>query len=182
MEQRLGKPLKSSHDFEALRAFMLAQTNEHLSTSTLRRIWTYTEGNTVPRESSLDLLSRCIGYRNWIDFETNHPINSDIESSAVTFAEHLSTKDIEPNEIIGLSWLPNRHILIQYCGEDLFKVVKSENSKLQEGNTFYCSLFILHEPLLISKLQQGIRTIDLFQLGKRGGLTEIKRHLGKKVK
>ena len=63
VEQALGRSLISASDFEYLADQLFEKTHEHLSTSTLMRLWGYTE-RVKPRKSTLDVLARFLGYND----------------------------------------------------------------------------------------------------------------------
>ena len=58
-------------------------------------------------------------------------------------------------------------------GDYRFIVEQAENSKLKEGNTFRCALFILGEPLYLNDLMQGDNPPVAFVVGNKDGLCEL---------
>ena len=67
------------------------------------------------------------------------------------------------------------HFSFRYLGDGGFVVERAENSKLKVGDTFSASLFILHEPLYLSRLVQGSKPPVSFVVGNKDGLCEIER-------
>ena len=63
----------------------------------------------------------------------------------------------------------------RYLGKEQFVVEEAENSKLKVGDTFYCNLFILGEPLYLSRLVQGNNPPVDFVVGNKGGLCELEK-------
>ena len=86
---------------------------------------------------------------------------------------HIKTDDLTVGDLVAVSWKPNRRCTFRYLGEEQFIVEEAENSKLKVGNTFYCSLFILGEPLYLSRLVQGKNPPVDFVVGNRDGLCEL---------
>ena len=70
-------------------------------------------------------------------------------------------------------WMPDRRCTFRYLGDQQFEVEEAENSKLKVGNTFYCSLFILGEPLYLNDLVQGNEPPVAFVVGNKDGLCEL---------
>ena len=62
VETRLGWPIRTTRDFELLSA----KLNSALGATTLKRLWGYISDKSTPRLSTLDVLSRYSGSK---DFE-----------------------------------------------------------------------------------------------------------------
>ena len=58
----------SQRDFEFLIESIFMKTNGRISLSTIKRIWDH-QNQYLPRVSTLDILSRYIGYSNWSEFK-----------------------------------------------------------------------------------------------------------------
>lgn len=69
VESTIGRALKTPKDFDALSESVFEKTHERISASTLRRFWGYQhDAAAAPRVSTLDILSRFVGYDSWDDF------------------------------------------------------------------------------------------------------------------
>ena len=88
---------------------------------------------------------------------------------------HIDAKDLIVDDKVKVSWRPDRRCTFRYLGDLQFEVEAAENSKLKVGNTFYCSLFILGEPLYISRLVQGKNPPVDFVVGNKDGLCELEK-------
>ncbi|MGJ1438153.1 MULTISPECIES: hypothetical protein [Sphingobacterium] len=76
IEEKLGWENSSSwqsQDFENLSEQIFVETNTIISSSTLKRIWGKVQYKSRPNISTLDALSRFIGYSNWRDFVKSLP-------------------------------------------------------------------------------------------------------------
>lgn len=51
-------------------------------------------------------------------------------------------------------WNPNRCCLAEFLGNDKFLVIDAQNCKLEIGDTFTTTQFILNNPLIITDLIQ----------------------------
>ena len=67
IEQEVGKKVATPKDFEWLADKVETRTKEHLSESTLMRLWGYRTGVST-RQSTLDILSRFLGYADYVTF------------------------------------------------------------------------------------------------------------------
>ncbi len=76
IEEKLGWGNNSnwqSKDFENLSEQIFVETNTIISASTLKRIWGKVQYKSKPNISTLDALTRFIGYSNWRDFVKSCP-------------------------------------------------------------------------------------------------------------
>ena len=172
VEDRLRRKMKTPSDFIFLSGVVWERTHETISPTTLKRLWGYIDGADQTRNSTLDILSRLLGFQDWDDF-LNH-IDRSSDSDPV-IAPHLGADELNVGDRVSVAWKPDRRCLFRYLGDARFIVEKAENSKLKEGNTFSASLFILHEPLYLNNLVQGNNPPVAFVLGSRDGLCDIER-------
>ena len=170
IEESVGRKMKTSNDFTFLSGTIWERTHENLSTSTLKRIWGYVDGPDKTRNSTLDILSKFLGFKDLDDF-LNY-ISQDNGSDRVQ-KQHIKTEDLAVGDLVSVSWKPNRRCIFRYLGDYHFIVEQAENSKLKVGNTFRCGLFILGEPLYLNELVQGNNPPVAFVVGNKDGLCEV---------
>ena len=63
-----GRTLDSPSDYDSLSLSIREKTGEYISPTTLKRLFGYVKPATVPRPSTLSVLSRYVGYAGWSDF------------------------------------------------------------------------------------------------------------------
>ena len=112
-----------------------------------------------------------------LPIEPPHLEQKSESQSAIMQQPEVSTSDLKKGTQIEIQWQPNRRCVLEYLGENSFVVIESEHSKLQKGNTFECLSFYLHHPLYIDNLVQGDNAPVSFVVGKRDGLTVVKRYI-----
>lgn len=174
VEKRFGKTLSTPSDYYEL-SIALLQIKQSVSVATLKRLWGYVGDVHQPRLATLDALAYYIGHNNFDDFCAWLKSNADFEASSF-LTEHLSISGLNAGDEIEIGWAPNRIIRLQYLGDALFKVLESQNSKLQEGDCFLTGGFVLKQPLVLPYLlRNGIHT-PAYIAGKNGGLTLLKRN------
>lgn len=170
VEKRYGRPIKTSSDFEALSVVMEREINELLSASTLKRLWGYVTLNPSPRSTTLDILSRYIGYKNFEEFRRWLRTTPDFESAFFS-ARTLNSRDLTPGSIVAIGWNPDRVVEMKYLGDHQFEVTKNQNSQLREGDRFEVGCFMVGYPLYIpSVLRDGGYTAS-YVAGKNEGLS-----------
>ena len=172
IEECVGRKMRTSNDFTFLSGAIWERTHENLSTSTLKRLWGYVDGPDTARNSTLEILSRFLGFNDWDGF-INHI--SQTSGSDQVQSEHIRTEDLSVGDLVSVSWKPNRRCTFRYLGDYRFIVESAENSKLKVGNTFRCGLFILGEPLYLNDLVQGNNPPVAFVVGNKDGLCELKK-------
>lgn len=172
VEKCYGRKLTTSSDFEALSVVIEHEINEMLSASTLKRLWGYVSSNPVPRISTLDVLCRYIGKRDFLTFCEDIKNSSEFESCFYT-AKHVSTSDLEQGCSIVIGWNPNRVVRLKYLGDSKLKVISSENSQLKVDDEFEASSLILGHPLYIARIFRNGEYTPSYVAGNNGGLTTL---------
>ena len=175
IETSIKRKIQTPADFDFLRGIIWERTHEQISTSTLKRLWGYVDGVDNARNSTLNVLSKAIGYESWdvfvLKLKAENMDNSDLVTS-----ESVSSSDLKVGDRLIIAWQPNRVCLLNYLGDNKFEVMESQNSKLKVGDTFCCGLFILGEPVYINNLRQNNGTDEpkLFVVGNKSGLTKLR--------
>ena len=170
IEQEVGKKLLTPRDFEWLSAKVEASTKAHLSESTLMRLWGY-RTRVGTRRSTLDILSRFLGYADYATFCQWKPTGrgKDIESDEV-IARHLRTAELKAGTRLVLTWYPERRCVVELLDDGFFKVLEAENTRLCVGDKFECSLIVEGEPLYMSQLVHEDKMPMVYVAGKVNGV------------
>jgi len=66
--EKVGREIRTPKDFDYLSEQIFEQLHQHISSSTLKRLWGYLPSNTTPRTSTFDMLAQFAGYTDWQDF------------------------------------------------------------------------------------------------------------------
>ena len=172
IEEDLNREMLTPKDFFFLACAIQERTKQTVSPATLKRLWGYVDGTDQTRNSTLEILSKFLGFENWRSFVMD--ISRDSGSNPLS-SLHINTEDLKEGDRIYVSWKPDRRCTFHYLGHQQFIVEHAENSKLKVGNTFTCSLFILNEPLYLTDLIQENNPPVAFVVGTKGGLCEIKK-------
>ena len=167
VEKRMGRELKSPNDFQRL--IDILPKDEKLSVSTLKRLWQYVPNEHKTREATLDILSKLLGYKNWLDYCMAHATNQESD-----FLTGINTQqDIAVGAIIMLQWEPNRECLIKKTESGRFLVIEAKNTKLQVGDEFYTAWLEKGKPLLATQFTRNKTSLPDYIAGRRKGLTSI---------
>ncbi len=172
IEQSIERVMKTPSDFDFLSGVIWERLKEYISPTTLKRTWGYIGGATTIRNSTLVILAKFAGYKDWEDYLKQICEKSDIESSFFDGAT-INTDKLTVGDMIEVTWSPNRHCTFKYIGDYRFEVVISENSKLREGDTFEAHFFIEGEPLYMDNLKRGSNPPTAYLCGNKNGLNSI---------
>lgn len=174
IEQAVGYKVKTPKDFEHLAQRIEFRTREHISTSTLKRLWGYVQGYAATRQTTWDILCRFIGYHDVEHFLSATNNGEQAPSSSTLFeGECLYVDELSKGTLLRLSWAPGRVCDVYYEGDYTFHVVASKLTKLTPDSTFRCYIIEQGKPLYISHLRFNTDQQNLFNYvaGMNGGIT-----------
>lgn len=170
VEKKIGKPLNTHSDFVELTSLIELELRQHISESTLERVWNYsTRGYDNVSLRTLNVLSNFATENNWNSFCDLLNKESNIESQVFNL-EVIATEDLCVGDRIRIGWLPNRLCIIRYLGENRFIAEECENSTMKKGDTFVCHQFILGKELVMSDFRQESK---IYIVGKEHGITTL---------
>ena len=171
IEQRMGQSLQTPNDFQLLIQHIWNERHMVLSLSTIKRLWGYIDSSAHPRLSTLNTLSQFLGYTDWNAYLAALELRSEIESDLFK-GEGVCSADLSINDLLQVSWLPNRQCIFRYLGNNRFEVIESIHAKLQLGDTFEAVAFIIGKPMYLH-LQRQDGTITTYVAGKKHGITSV---------
>lgn len=169
VEATAGETIETAKQFEDLSQKIFDRTGVLLSPTTLKRIWKYLDEPVNPRRSTLDVLARFCGWRDYSDFISGTV--PEIESGNVGAYVIRAGKDIRPGERVRLFWRPGRVCDIEFIGGLEWKVIRSEGSRLTPGDFFSCALIVSGEPLYLDNLRHEGTVPGVYVCGSRTGIT-----------
>jgi hypothetical protein len=173
VEQKYGRRIATTTDFESLSVVIEHQIGEMLSSSTLKRLWGYVSLNPTPRIATLDILSRYIGHKNFKAFCESLKESKAFVSTFFT-SKYQTVSELTPGVIVTIGWAPNRVVNLNYLGEFQFEVLSSENSQLLPGDRFELSEIIVGYPLYISRILRDGEYTPSYVAGRQRGISIMK--------
>jgi hypothetical protein len=168
--RQLGRTLESPADFEYLSEQIQKKTGEYLSPTTLKRVFGHIPYDGQLRPTTLSILARYVGYNGWQDYLDKRHVESGFVAT-----KRLSSRELLKGQKISLAWNPDRECLIEYLGEERFVVLHGKNCKLQIGDQFTTTQFILAQPLTATNVVSVREQLqqDTYIAGAKTGLTKI---------
>ena len=172
VEKHYGRKLSTTTDFESLSVIIEKTTGDLLSSSTLKRLYGYVSLNTVPRKTTLDILSRFIGNRDYETFRIS--LSNDPQFSSRFFsAKTVTTSELKAGDRLRIGWPANRIVTLNYLGDDLFEVDTSVNASLVKGDRFLQVSFMKGYPLYLSRILRDGDYTPAYVAGMNSGLNLI---------
>lgn len=155
VESCFGKRLQVHADFLALVSEIEAVQRQHISESTLERVWGYsTRGYERVSLRTLDVLAKYAGAANWVDFCAELKQSGAAESETFCCGS-VRSSDLQVGERLRIGWQPDRVCTVRYLGDNRFVAEECENSKMQDGATFSCLQFQLGRELVMDDFING---------------------------
>lgn len=171
VESFVERKMQTPRDFDFLSLRIWEALHVQISPTTLKRFWGYLPQETpfTPRITTLNILSRLVGYRGWTEFLERMKDGCLVESG-FTYDKFLYTRTLKRGSHLLLVWAPDRQVLIRLEGQDLFTVITSKNSKLSVGDTFICPCFVMDEPLHLHCLRHNGGAPTDYICGRKSGI------------
>lgn len=140
IEKSIDFPLNTHGDFLRLSAGIEFTLREHMSESTLERLWGYsTRRYDTVSVRTLNVLCRFIGIHSWEQFCES--LSSEEHESELFTGSTINAADLAVGTRIRIGWLPDRMCTVRYLGDNRFVAEETQNSTMQSGDTFSCLQF-----------------------------------------
>ena len=126
------------HDkFVKLTELIENKCKEHISVTTLERLWGYSTRNANKiSERILDIIARFVDANNWEDLWIG--LSRNRESILFEGDDIINCDNLKIGSKIKLGWQPDRMCEVEYLGDYRFVATKVENSTIRPGDTFRC--------------------------------------------
>ena len=171
LKEKSGNALRIPSDCEYLSLDIESKTGVRIGATTLKRLLGFAQDEREPHTSTLDAIARYLGYAHWEELsQIEDKGNSDFD----TPDEEIRSADLQPDVNVEIAYLPDRRLKLQYLGNQRYRVVESENSKLWVGDEVEIQNFVLHHPLLVLNVWRNGVSLGQFTAGRVSGLSSIK--------
>ncbi len=177
IEEAFGIHPATHSEFLELVSSIESALKEHVSESTLERLWGYStrknEKGTVSMRT-LNVLSRYAGYAGWDDFclwlkRENRKESEMFEGNMVLVSS------LKVGSRLRLGWQPDRLCVVRYLGENLFVVESAENTSLSIGDSFKAIQLQKGRPLYMEEFKAAGSEVSSgsYAVGQEHGLTTL---------
>ena len=179
LREKSGHEIRLSRDCELLALDVESVTGEHIGVNTMKRLLGFIADERTPRTSTLDVIARYLGYANWDALLWNRRehvraalrlIDENSSNSAFDDRDEYLACYLEKGQQVIISYPPNRKLTIENLGDNHFRVVESENSKLQKNDVLTLTHIVRHYPLLVAEVIRDGQSLGAFTAGKAQGI------------
>lgn len=105
IEQKYGKTLGTTTDFEEFSVHLSHDTGQNVSASTLKRLWGYVNDSHKPRMFTLDILAQYLGHANYYAFVSWLKTSTRYNSSFFN-AKQLISNELDAGTEVEIGWSP----------------------------------------------------------------------------
>lgn len=174
VEERYGKKLSTTTDFDEFSLSLQRKNNIAVSSSTMKRLYGYVGDSHKPRVQTLDMLAIYIGHKDYASFVSWLKTSTRYNSSFFNVGQLVSS-DLRCGDVIEIGWAPNRLLRLEYLGNSTYKVESALNSKVRPNDRFVTGCFIKGQPLYLPYLERDGERTTLFVAGRNGGLSIVRK-------
>ena len=175
VEKKFGAAVQTPYDFVGLASSIEECTHEHISDSTLKRIWGYVKSYPTVAVHTIGQLCSYVGHPDWEDWCGHLAAAGIIESEIVSAPGSIKADSLQAGDRLYISWAPDRECWLEYLGDRRFRAERTVNSKLKAGDCFCCSVFIKGRPLYVDNLVQDGAVFESYAMGMEHGLTDVEK-------
>ena len=162
LKRKSHSDLRLPSDCELLSLDMESKTGVHIGATTLKRLLGFAQDERTPHTY--------LGYRHW---EELSKVESQGNSDFDAVEGEIRSADLKVGAQVEFTYLPDRLVRLSYLGNCRFRVIMSENSKLQADDEVEVLSFVLHHPLLVIGVWRNDESLGQFTAGRVSGLSSI---------
>lgn len=167
LKQKSGHDIRLSSDCEYLALDIESMTGEHIGVNTIKRLLGFIDDEREPRISTLDIVARYLGFGSWDELRI---YDDKSNSSFGSTSDEIRVHDLTIGQQIQISYIPERRLRLEYLGDNTFRILSSENSKLQMGDHITTTHIVNGYPLLVSEVIRHGQSLGSFTAGKAQGI------------
>ncbi len=177
VEEKAGKKMKTHNDFLELADSIEKAVHEHISESTLERVWGYsTRHYDTVSERTLNVMAKYAGKKDWDSF-FNSLKDATGEESGFMGGYAVESDVLVPGTMVKIGWQPNRICIIRYLGNNQWIADECHNSSMKEGDMFTCHCMQLGRTAYMDDYRkagkEGSRSRTTYAAGMKNGLTTL---------
>lgn len=171
LSDRVGRDVGTLAGVTCLRLEIEKTVGVSLSRNTLKRLVGILKYESSPRDFTLDVLARYLGYDSWR--QLCEGIDRRISDFNVpdTFVDAALLPE---GRRIVLEWDPDRHIEIMHIGGGQYEVTDSLNSKLLKGDIITLTQIALNFPFVVKEVIRGDTSLGNYSTAHEFGLKTLR--------
>ena len=171
LKRKSGNDLRLPSDCELLSLDIQGKTGVRIGATTLKRLLGFANDERQPHTTTLDAIARYLGYGHWEELKRiEDKGNSDFDAPD----GEVRSADLQIGSKVEITYLPDRRVVLSYLGDNRYRVLQSENSKLNSDDEVEILNFVLHHPLLVLNVTRNGASLGQFTAGRVSGLSSVR--------
>ena len=175
VEKIVGK-ICGHNKFIELTSLIEEKCKEHVSITTLERLWGYSTRNANNiSERILDIIAKFVDAKDWHHF--CHTPRNNKESELFRNDGVINCSKLEKGTKLRLGWMPDRICEIEYLGNNRFIATRTENTSIKQGDSFSCLLIQKGRELYMDYFTHSGETVNdsnaRYVVGQINGLSIV---------
>ena len=175
VEKIVGK-ISGHNKFIELTSLIEEKCKEHVSITTLERLWGYSTRNANNiSERILDIIAKFVDAKDWHHF--CHTPRNNKESELFRNDGVINCSKLEKGTRLRLGWMPDRICEIEYLGNNRFIATRTENTSIKQGDSFSCLLIQKGRELYMDYFTHSGETVNdsnaRYVVGQINGLSIV---------
>ncbi len=173
--ENLGYTPSTPTGFNDLSRQIQQITGDRLSQSSIKRIWGYIPYKGDFSKTTLDILARFNGMKDWESFKKSLSENIPTDDESGFHDNSITdTSKYRQGDRIELSWNDGKECELECVGHMRFRVLRSENIKLRSSDIVTLHTLCIGQPVYISNIIRGDIHFTAYVGAKKGGLLSIR--------
>lgn len=145
-------------------------TGTYIALNTVKRLLGVIPYEFHPRLDTLNLIAAYLGFENW-EFLQKY-IHDNI-SGFNGQSPYIDLTEFPIESILEIKWLPDREITVLHLGENKFRVLTSQNSKLKEKDILIFSHIAIGFPFVVKSVLRENINMGHYIAAKERGISNI---------
>ncbi len=170
VEETFGRTPGSPTDFDRLSYEILSATSNKLGVSTLKRFWGYINSPYNATYTTLSVLARYAGFRDWDAFCSHYKV----DDSNFSTTKLMVPASLKIGAVVKAEWASDKSVKIKKIADpNRFEVMESTNIKLQPNDTLSLDVLIVGEKLIATDCRRATHHLGTYIAARNQGIASI---------
>lgn len=177
VEAEFGHTPLSPSDFDKLSARIQSRCGESVAVSTLKRLWGYVKNPFSPTFTTLSVLCRYAGYRDWHSFCAQIPAAASVDDESGFTDDRVIVAADEPVGLtLRLEWPGGKCCVIRKTADpSQFEIIEATAIKLRAGDMVNIDMIVVGERFVATHCTRGSQPLGTYHGAIKGGVTTVAR-------
>lgn len=171
--QTFGSKPSCPTDFDSLSLAVFRSVKRTISSSTLKRLWGYISDQSGTSVSTLTLLSKYVGYRDWDDFIKRSKATGNLpyDESGFSMGQILACDTLPVGTVVKADWAGGKSCTVRKIASPRrFVVIDSKNIKLKSDDMVTLDSIAILRPFIALECVRGEEHMGNYIGAKQSGI------------